>query len=210
MRTSAISHNLGVIRKRQPGRKIVAVLKADGYGHGLRTVALADREADAFAVSSIEEALELRAVDEQKPILLLEGFFEAAELPLVEQFALWPVAHSLEQVEQLAAYGSELTVWLKVDTGMNRLGFRGSEIPGIVEEIKASLPHITLRGIVSHLSSADEPGTPRTGWQYKEFTDLAVAGAEVSVSNSGGIFTAPTLPGEWVRCGIALYGASPS
>ncbi|MEU9237349.1 alanine racemase [Streptomyces subrutilus] len=207
--TSAISHNLEVMRKRQPGRRMVAVLKADGYGHGLGTVARAAHEADAFAVSSVEEALALRAVEEYKPVFLLEGFFEEAELPLLERFDLWPVVHSFEQLEWLAAFGSELTIWLKVDTGMNRLGFRTAEAAHVIEEIKASMPHITLRGIVSHLHSADDPGTPRTRWQYKEFTDLPITDIERSVSNSAGIFAAPTIPDEWLRSGVALYGASP-
>lgn len=207
---SALAHNLAVMRRIQPGRRMVAVVKADGYGHGLEhVVRAAAREADAFAVSSVEEALALRAVEAHKPVLLLEGFFEEAELPLLERFGLWPVVHSPEQLERLAASRCELTVWLKADTGMNRLGFRASACAEIVERIRTSMPHITLRGLVSHLSSADDPDSPLTGWQYKEFGHLAVAGAEYSVSNSAGIFTAPTLPDEWLRCGIALYGASP-
>lgn len=194
------------------GARALAVIKADAYGHGAVrcAVALAE-EADGFAVACIEEALELRAAGIQAPILLLEGFFEAAELPLIVEHKLWCVAHALWQVEAIeqAKLNAPVTVWLKLDSGMHRVGLHPADYAQAYQRLLAS-GKVAKVVLMSHFSSADELDNPRSQEQVNQFLAASEGlAAEVSLRNSPALLGWPQMPGDWVRPGIMLYGASP-
>lgn len=211
IRLAALRNNLQCVRKAAPDSKVMAVIKANGYGHGMLRVAAALGDADAFAVASIDEALELHSAGIQKPVVLLEGLFEQAELALAQKINLQPVVHCQEQLHMLdAADASQpLDVWLKLDTGMNRLGFTATQFADAHTRLSnnpavASVRHMT------HFACADDRASPATATQIELFTsttrDLK---AECSLANSAGILGFPECHADWVRPGIMLYGASP-
>ena len=208
---AALRHNYQLARQAS-GARALAVIKADAYGHGaLRCAeALADL-ADGYAVACIEEALELRAAGVQGPILLLEGFFEAAELALIEQHQLWCVVHSTWQIEAIerAALKTPLTLWLKMDSGMHRVGLHPAEYRDAHARLLAS-GKVEKIVLMSHFARADELDCPRSEEQVALF-EQARAGlqAEVSLRNSPAILGWPTIASDWVRPGIMLYGATP-
>lgn len=208
----ALRANLRRVRAAAPGSRVLAVIKANGYGHGLVRSASALREADGFGVVSVEEGVVLREAGAAHPIVLLEGFFEPAELPEIARHRLSVVVHDERQLRILerTSLPRPLTVWLKVDTGMHRLGFA----PGQVQEAWRRLsncasvaPRIRL---MTHLACADEPETPTTAEQLRLFAE-ATAGlqGERSIANSAAILRLPGAHADWVRPGIMLYGASP-
>ena len=207
----ALRHNYRLAREFS-GARALAVVKADAYGHGaLRCAqALAD-EADGFAVACIEEALELRAAGIRAPILLLEGFFEAAELALIAEHQLWCVVHSLWQLEAIerSAVARPLTVWLKLDSGMHRVGLHPEDYRAAHQRLLAS-GKVAKIVLMSHFARADEPDCPRTAEQLAVFQ--AARGellAETSLCNSPALLGWPEVPSDWVRPGIMLYGATP-
>ncbi len=194
------------------GAKALAVLKADAYGHGaVRCAQALQAEADGFAVACIEEALELRAAGIRAPILLLEGFFEASELPLIVEHDLWCVVHALWQLQAIeqAQLAKPLNVWLKLDTGMHRVGLHPSDYSGAYQRLLAS-GKVAKIVLMSHFARADEPDCSRTTEQLAVF-ETARQGlrAEVSLRNSPAVLAWPQVPSDWVRPGIMLYGASP-
>jgi alanine racemase len=207
----ALRHNYQLARELS-GARALAVVKADAYGHGaVRCAQALQAEADGFAVACIEEALELRAAGIRKPILLLEGFFDAAELALIEQHDLWCVVHApwqLEAIEQTALH-KPLRVWLKLDSGMHRVGLSPQAFHDAWQRLQASgkVDHIVL---MSHFARADELDCPRSQEQVLVF-EQARQGlqAEVSLRNSPAILGWPSVPSDWVRPGIMLYGATP-
>ena len=207
----ALRHNYQLAREFS-GARALAVIKADAYGHGaVRCAQALQAEADGFAVACIEEALELRAAGIHKPILLLEGFFEAAELALIEQHDLWCVVHArwqLEAIEQTALH-KPLRVWLKLDSGMHRVGLNPQDFRSAWQRLQASgkVDRIVL---MSHFARADELDCPRSQEQVLVF-EQARQGlqAEVSLRNSPAILGWPSVPSDWVRPGIMLYGATP-
>jgi alanine racemase len=135
---AALRHNLAVAKARAGGARVVAVVKANGYGHGAARLLPALGEADMLGVACIEEALGLREAGAKQPILLMEGVFEADELPLCTRLGFDVVVHQPEQVRMLEAAALErpLGVWLKLDTGMNRLGFRPEAMPAALERLR--------------------------------------------------------------------------
>jgi alanine racemase len=194
------------------GARALAVIKADAYGHGAVPCAEALAEvADGFAVACIEEALVLREAGIQAPVLLLEGFFEAAELPLVVEHNLWCVVHSLWQVEAIeqATFASPVTVWLKLDSGMHRVGVAPAEYAQAYQRLLAS-GKVAKLVLMSHFSSADELDNPRSEEQVAQFAAACEGlSAEISLRNSPAVLGWPQVPSDWVRPGIMLYGASP-
>lgn len=205
----ALRHNLGVARRSAPDAHIMAVLKANAYGHGLLPVAhtLAS-DVEGFAVSCTEEALPLREAGLQHRTILLEGFFEAAELPLFSARRLDAVVHQPWQIEALASadLSRPIDCWLKVDTGMGRLGFSPADAGAAAERL-ATLPAVGEIRWMTHLASADEPDRPDTGSQLVRFGELAHASA--SAANSAATLYWSQAHAQWVRPGIMLYGASP-
>lgn len=199
------------MRAAAPGRRVATAVKAEGYGHGLLRVART-LDADAFAVACIEEALTLREAGVDRPILLLEGVFEASELPLCARHGLAITVHHPEQVLMLerARLECPLRVWLKVDSGMHRLGLQPETVAAIYRRLRNCPAVVPEMGLMSHLARADERDCAATLQQLQTF-NAATAGlpGERSLANSAGILGWPQTHFDWVRPGIMLYGASP-
>lgn len=208
----ALRHNLQQARLRAPHARVMAVVKANGYGHGLTWVAKSlEADADAFGVSSVEEGAQLREAGITRPICLLEGFFTPDELALLAKYRLEPAIHHESQVKTLAqaAPMAALTVWLKIDTGMHRLGFLPPAVPGVLKQLRDS-PVVGDIRVMSHFARADIPSDPDTQSQIDSFlAQIRDLGLESSLANSAGILAWPQSHLDWVRPGIMLYGASP-
>ena len=204
----ALRHNLQVARNAAPGSKVMAVIKADAYGHGLTRVAGALRDADALAVARMGEAVAL----DEAGIVVLGGFMDAQELLEASHRGFELVVHQPEQLQLLqeARLPKPVRCWLKVDTGMNRLGFSPAQaVPAfdVLQELSniAGSPRL-----MTHLANADVSDDPFTVEQLQRFTPLATQyGGETSIANSAGILGWPESHGDWLRPGIMLYGASP-
>ena len=216
--TAALRHNLGTIRAYAPGAKVMAVVKANAYGHGLVSTALALADADAFAVARLEEGIVLRSAGVRAPIVLLEGVFSAEQLAEAAHHGFELVVHDPLQLKLLEAHrGLErFIIWIKVDTGMNRLGFRAEAFPDALARLRGlTVPALELR-LMTHLARADERDVWMTREQVAAF-DRAVTAAGCSganrlassIGNSAGVLGWPSAHGDWVRPGLALYGVSP-
>jgi len=207
---AALSHNLGLARRLAGTARVLAVVKANGYGHGLSRVARALRNADGFAVLTLEEAGLLRSEGYSHPIVLLEGFFHADELPEIVRRRLLPVIHRVDQADTLIRSRLEhrLDILVKVDSGMHRLGLAPARLKEVVFKLRASgnVGNITL---MTHFARADEPDAGIAG-QLSVFRQ-AIAGLDlpVTLANSAALFDYPDSHGDWVRPGLMLYGASP-
>lgn len=215
----ALQHNLRRVREIVPHGRVMAMVKANGYGHGMVRIAQAFSGAsavDALGVASINEAIILREAGVTTPITLLEGFFEPAELVLIQQYGFEIVVHHLRQLEIIEAtsFTTPITVWLKVDSGMHRLGFTPEKVPEVWRRLSACRG---VRGpvrLMTHLASADDLASPQTPQQLACF-DVATTGmvTERSIANSAAILGWPQthrdLSPTWVRPGIMLYGVSP-
>lgn len=205
---SALRRNLQVVRAHAPRARVMAVIKANAYGHGLLRVAEALREADGFGVVDIAAGCALRGMGHAHPVVLLEGFFEARELEEIAVCRLTPVVHQSEQVEMLEQRHERkpTEVFLKINTGMNRLGFHVREVPRAIERLTAAgVRKITL---MTHFARADEEDG--VAEQLDRFEAVAAAYAfPRSLANSAGILRHPATHADWVRPGIMLYGASP-
>lgn len=208
---AALRHNYQ-LAKSLSGRKALAVIKANAYGHGAVEAAatLADL-ADGFAVACLEEALELRQAGITRPILLLEGWFEPAELALIQQHDLWCVVHHHGQLRDLevADIQQPLTVWLKMDSGMHRVGFMPDEYAQVWRQLAAG-GKVHLQTHMTHFARADELDCATTEDQLRLFQQTtAELPAATSLCNSPGILAWPQAHGDWLRPGIMLYGATP-
>jgi alanine racemase len=211
LNAAALRHNFSQVRQRAPRARVMAVVKANGYGHGSVWVARTLAEADAFGVACIEEALTLREAGIAKPIVLLEGFFEAAELALIVQHHLATAIHDEEQLRMLEAarLARPIPVWIKLDTGMHRLGFLPEQFAAVHARLKASANVGEIR-VMSHFANADDPAQASTRTQIERFnSQVASAGLERSFANSAGIVAWPDAHYDWVRPGIMLYGGAP-
>ncbi|MBU2711920.1 alanine racemase [Zooshikella harenae] len=191
----------------------LAVIKADAYGHGAIASAKAlDAEADGFAVASVEEALQLRHANIKSPIVLLEGFFSAEELEAISHFNLQPLIHSRQQIEVLHKHPQDkmLTVWLKLDSGMHRLGFSPEQFITAYTEL-TQLPYIKSIICTSHFACADEPDHPMNKKQLDRCAQIikTLGNPPASLANSPAILTMPDSHYQWLRPGIMLYGSSP-
>jgi alanine racemase len=220
IRLGALQHNLDVIRAAAPRCKIMAVIKANAYGHGMVTVAQHLTDVDAFAVARVPEAIELRSNGVTAPIVLLAGVMNAAELQAAVEWGFEPVVHCREQVELLqGAQSGGITIWVKIDSGMNRLGFSTEQAPDVLAAVAAASSVGEVR-LMTHLASADELQSRTTVDQLRRFKKVA-AGFRGSVS----IGNTPATLGwsavreaqqelgfsgdNWIRPGIALFGISP-
>ncbi|MFM9913896.1 MAG: alanine racemase [Methylophilaceae bacterium] len=212
IRLDAFRHNYRVA-KRCHGGKALAVIKANGYGHGAVQCAKAiENEADGFAVAAIEEALQLRQAGIKNPILLLEGFFEAAELPEIVAQDLWIVIHHLWQVEMLleAKLVKPVQVWLKMDSGMHRVGLSPAEYAVAYKRLSQH-PNVAGMVLMSHFANADNLSSTHTQQQIALFqkTISGLAATPISLANSAAILGWNSAQGDWSRPGIMLYGADP-
>lgn len=204
---AALTHNLGVVRRCAPVSRVMAVIKANAYGHGLLRAAHALSEADGFAVVELDAAVRLREAGFRQPILLLEGYFRPAEAPVFLEHQLSAVIHCPEQLDMLSAFRGPLDVFLKLDTGMHRLGFQDRHFPAALERVMRAqaVRSVTL---MTHFARADEPGG--VDEQLARFRSLTGhLGLPCSLANSAAILCYPQAHAEWVRPGIMLYGASP-
>ncbi|SEI58742.1 alanine racemase [Pseudomonas linyingensis] len=208
---SAIRYNYALAKACAPQRQTFAVVKANAYGHGAREVVSALPEADGFVVACLEEAGEVRGLHGKARLLLLQGCFEAAEYQSAARLALDVVVQSAEQAEALlgAALGQPLNVWLKLDSGMHRLGFSAAELRAWHARL-SSAEQVAELNLLSHFACADLPEHPLNAAQlavYRSLDDLPFANR--SLANSAAILTRPEAHLDWLRPGIMLYGASP-
>jgi alanine racemase len=210
--THALRHNLEAVRARAAAARVMAVVKANAYGHGLVPTALALADADAFAVARLEEGLALREAGISAPVVLLEGVFTPAQLRAAGEHRLDLVVHAAHQVELLEQCGAprQLVLWVKIDTGMNRLGFAAAEFPTALARLRGLTPAPREIRLMTHLASANERDERMTGEQLARFA-AATRGldCETSISNSAALFGSTPVACGWVRPGLALYGASP-
>ena len=205
----AMAHNLRVARQHAGGARLFAVVKANAYGHGLSRARRAFAAADGFAVLTLEEAANLRLMGVEQPIMLLEGLFGADEIAACAELDVWPVLHHAAQLDWLERDppARPLSVFLKFDSGMHRLGFPLEAHRDIVQRVRQ------LRGVagvtlMTHFAQADE--AVGVAWQLHPFQNqLAAYGLPWSSANSAALLRYPETCGDWVRPGIMLYGSSP-
>jgi alanine racemase len=206
---AALAANLRLAREKAAGAQVLAVVKANAYGHGLLRVLPALEEADGLALVELEGALALRDAHYSRRILLIEGFFEPRELPEIAQRRLAVVVHQAEQVRMLetAPIARALEVFVKVDSGMNRLGFPPGDVAAVCQRL-SGLPSVAALRLMTHLARADEEdGLPDALQRF----ELACRGLPYprSIANSAGVIRHAEVGGDIVRPGIMLYGASP-
>lgn len=216
----AMRHNLSRVRELVPGSPVIAAIKANGYGHGLVESARALIDADAYGVARVEEGLQLRRHGITKKIVILEGFASQAEIRLCQGRGFELVIHDLSQVSQLENYFASIraphqlrdlpsfVIWLKIDTGMHRIGLPPDECGATLCRLQA-LPIVTLVGILTHMANADDRSSDYTQRQLERFKPCIDADLEVSIANSACLLNWPLTRMGWARPGIMLYGASP-
>jgi alanine racemase len=206
----ALAHNLMVAKAHAGGAKLWAVIKANAYGHGVERAARALEAADGFAVLDFQEAARLRLAGVAKPILMLEGIFKPADIALLGKYRLTPVIHNAEQVEmlRLAELPAELDLYLKVNSGMNRLGFT---VDGLRPAYNALRLHPQVKSVTLMTHFADADGASGIKAQLDWFDELTrpFEAGQRSLANSAALIRFPEARGDWVRPGIILYGCSP-
>jgi alanine racemase len=209
---AALSHNMKRIRQLSPAASVLAMVKSNGYGHGIERIALALTDTDAFGVASVEEGLILRKAGITHPIYLMEGLFHADELPYIKEHDFTLIVHHAHQIEMLenSVDLKPLSVWMKIDTGMHRLGFEPTEVKQVYERLMKCKTVQKPIGMMTHFANADSIDRTHTLQQIELF-NAVTKGLEGprSLSNSAGIIAWPTAHAELVRPGIMLYGASP-
>ncbi|ANG93135.1 catabolic alanine racemase DadX [Enterobacteriaceae bacterium 155047] len=206
----ALKANLQVVRRAAPGSRVWSVVKANAYGHGIDRIWSALSGTDGFALLNLEEAILLRDRGWKGPILLLEGFFHADELPLLDKYRLTTSVHSNWQIKALqnAKLHAPLDIYLKVNSGMNRLGFQPDRVHTVWQQLRAAqnVGEITL---MAHFADAEKPEGIDEAMVRVEQAAEGLDGPR-SLSNSAATLWHPEAHFDWVRPGIILYGASPS
>ena len=205
----AVLHNIDVLRARAPGARLLAVAKANAYGHGLSRLADALSTADGVGVLDLDEAVVLRDRGHRHPIVLLEGFFDATGLRTCATHDLTPMIHTTEQLAllQSARLQKPIAVWLKFNSGMNRLGFRADPLRDAFAMLKAhpAVASVTLATHFADADTADGVAVPLASFR----TAIAGLDAPVSLANSAATLRFAQTHGDWIRPGIAIYGATP-
>ncbi len=211
--SEALQYNLNRVKQLAPTAKIVSMVKANAYGHGVKDCLAALASTDAFGVACLEEALEIRELGYQQPITLIEGIFSAEEMQIVIDQNIEIVVHHQQQLDWLRAQkdayiAKNLKVWVKLNSGMNRLGFKVDEIIDVIHQLKADGFNCVL---AMHFANADADNHPLNEQQKQQFLHVKEACAPILASccNSAAIFKWPELNFDFVRPGIMLYGASP-
>jgi alanine racemase len=220
IRLDALKHNYKILRNAVPGSKVMAAVKANAYGHGLVTVSRALADVDALGVARLVEAKKLREAGIDKSIVLMGGVIDPAEFALAVALRCAVVIHSASQVDILEASNEAVTrIWLKVDTGMNRLGVRPEDVPALIARIRAAGAGCEM-GLMTHLANSDEISDPMSKCQIDRFYKLADNfDGDVSIANSAALMglgdqiDAPDLwtntGDQWIRPGVSLFGVSP-
>ncbi|CAK9884882.1 MAG: Alanine racemase, catabolic [Candidatus Erwinia impunctatus] len=206
----ALQQNLSIVKTRTGNSRVWAVVKANAYGHGLQRILPAIADADGAALLNLEEAILLRQQGWQKPILLLEGFFQPQELSILDQHRLTTVIHSEWQINALAksTLSAPLNVYLKVNSGMNRLGFAPHRVADVWQQL-SSLTNVNQLTLMSHFANADKPEGIESA--TRQMTPLInQLGCSASLANSAATLWHPATHHQWVRPGVILYGASPT
>ncbi|ENW94892.1 alanine racemase [Acinetobacter sp. NIPH 298] len=210
--SSALQYNLNRVKQLAPHSKIVSMVKANAYGHGIKDCLAALDRTDAFGVACLEEAIEIRQLGYTQPITLIEGVFSEDEMTHVIQYQLECMVHHAQQVEWLIAHKNAynalgLKVWVKLNSGMNRLGFKITEIIAVIQRLKAEGFSCVL---AMHFANADADH-PLNEQQIDQFLQVKQACEPIMASccNSAAIFKYPELHFDFVRPGIMLYGATP-
>ncbi len=209
---SAARHNLNCAKAAAPGSKVIAVIKSNAYGHGVLRIAKALQAADAFGLARMEEAVKLRQAGFEQRLLVLEGFFNRDELEAASHHQIELVVHSREQLDLLegSRLQQQVTCWMKVDTGMHRLGFSTTEAAAAHQRLSACASVRQPLRLMTHLANADDLQDSATDRQMQQFLPLTNEfSGEVSVANSAALLCWPQTHFDWVRPGIMLYGASP-
>jgi alanine racemase len=208
VRLSALRANLQRARALAPGSRIWAVVKANAYGHGLLEAMRAFSEADGLALVEFDGATRLRDAGYARPILMLEGAFDAEDVEQAAAQGLVLVIHCAEQVDWLAAHrGPPIDVYIKLNTGMNRLGMSTDELPSLFARV-TGLAAVRSVSLMTHFANADLPGGAHSQLECFEQTTVGMPGVH-SLANSSAIFDLPETHRDWVRPGIMLYGGSP-
>jgi alanine racemase len=220
----ALRYNLSQVKLRVPQSKVISVIKANAYGHGMVQAANALDASDAFAVARIDEAMELRTHGVSKQIILLEGVLSQNETKehyrLCVEYHFIPAIHSIEQINELNQFAincpdivNKLRYWLKLDTGMHRLGFVQQEVKTALKKLGVIKGLGKPWGVMSHFACADEKNNPLNQQQLNDFESTirqyALASAQKSMANSAAILSISDAAYDWVRPGIMLYGVSP-
>jgi len=208
----ALHHNLGLLRARAQNARLWAVVKANAYGHGIERVFEGLRAADGFALLDLEEAQRVRELGWRGPILLLEGVFEARDLEWCSRLDLWHTVHCDAQIDMLSRHKTQVghRVFLKMNSGMNRLGFAPQRFRAAWSRLNA-LPQVGEVSLMTHFSDADGPAGVAAQMQVFEKAAQDLPG-ERSTCNSAAMLrhgTHTNVSADWVRPGIALYGAAP-
>ncbi|CAN7392474.1 alanine racemase [Polaromonas sp. LjRoot131] len=210
--TAALAHNLGRAREAAPDAKVWAIVKANAYGHGIERVFDALRSADGFALLDLAEAQRLRALDWRGPILLLEGCFDARDLELCSRLGLWHAIHCNEQIDMLAAHKTQLPhrVFLKMNSGMNRLGFPPERFRAAWTRLNA-LPQVEEITLMTHFSDADGPKGIAAALQAFDAVTHDLPGERTLSNSAATLRHGDALAGrsDWVRPGILVYGSAP-
>lgn len=208
---AAMQHNLQVVKQHVGKSQVLAMIKANAYGHGLVPSAKALAAADAFGVARLEEAEVLRAADIKQPIVVMAGFSSAAELKKMIELNVASLIFNEEQISLLETQelSAALEVWLKMDSGMHRLGFTTQTISAAYERLQRCKNILKPLHFLSHFSCADQPDSPVTAEQIKVFLQSIPGQGSRSIANSAPILTMPQTHLDWVRPGIMLYGISP-
>ncbi|HRK57837.1 MAG TPA: alanine racemase [Burkholderiaceae bacterium] len=213
---NALRHNLAVARTHAKGRALWAVVKANAYGHGLERVMTALAQADGLALLDFDEARRARDAGWRKPILLLEGFFSIPDLTLVDALGLTAVVHHTDQVRWLLEWAKSavptggVNLYLKVNTGMNRLGLNPEELPATIEQLSAT-GKVRVVALMTHFANADSADHHELDEPLRQFNTAVAAywRGKTSLANSASLLMHPQVGGDSVRPGIMLYGASP-
>ena len=211
--SEALQYNLNRVKQLAPTAKIVSMVKANAYGHGIKDCLAALSETDAFGVACLEEALEIRDLGYQQMITLIEGVFSENEMQIIIDQNIECVIHQQQQIEWLLTHkeayiDQRLKVWVKLNSGMNRLGFKINEIIEVINTLKSEGFTCVL---VMHFANADMENHPLNQQQIKQFLQVKKACSPILASccNSAAIYQWPELNFDFVRPGIMLYGASP-
>jgi len=210
---AAARHNLAQVKRYAPNNKIMAVIKANAYGHGMVRMAEALTAADGFAVARVDEGVRLRAAGIRQAITVLQGFVCAEELQLLLQHQLDSVIHTPQQItllQQQPTGRDTLAAWLKMDTGMNRLGFKDADFIAAYQQLQACPLIKQPINLITHFANADDLLDDKTRQQIELFNStIQDFPGQRSIANSAGIIGWPNVNSDWVRPGLMLYGCSP-